>query len=321
MKHKHWVIIALLAACNDVGAGVQDAAYSRPLTQDEELGPNGRPIGVEDCFTAESKNHPATRAFWAAFGSSDYAQRDSVIEQLSAAATAQPEQEQFAFLLGHASLWRVAENRGLQDLLLMLSSVETAEREFARAYALCPSDVRITAWLGPVKIILGNLLGDSQRVADGKRLLAEGTARYPAFVTFSNALAFSGAGPSDPEFKILEDTANYYAALAESGADTNCVLAGAIACINTAETPRNIEGTALYIGDLFVKTQDRENALKAYKIAEEAPDLSSWSFRPLLDERIKNIDANMAAAGNALELDDPAWAWTSNEQCSYCHRQ
>ena len=179
MKHKHWLMVALLAACSDAGSSSYEAAFLQPLTQDEELGPNGRPIGVEDCYTAESIGHPATQAFWAALLNGDYAQRDSIIEQLTAAAAAHPEQEQFAFLLAHASRWRVADGHGLQDLLLMLSSVETAEREFARAYALCPTDHRITAWLGPVKIILGNLLGDSQRLQDGKRLLSEGIGALP----------------------------------------------------------------------------------------------------------------------------------------------
>ena len=322
MKHKHWLMIALLAAaCSDGGSSVLEEASSRPLMQDEELGPNGRPLGVEDCYTALSVDHPATRAFWAAFRSGDYAQRDSVVEQLTAAAADHPQEEEFAFLLAHASLWRVAEGQGLQDLLLLLDSVETAEREFARAYALCPSDHRITAWLGPVKIKLGDLLGDSQRVEDGKRLLDEGAARYPAMVKFSNVLTYSYATPNDPELKILQETAHYYAALAEPNADNACFRGRAVACINTPTTPRNIEGTALYVGDLFVKLQDRENALKAYKLGEHAAAPSSWSFRPLLEERIKNVDANLAAAKSDIELDDPAWAWSTNNQCSYCHRQ
>lgn len=320
MKHKHWMVVALLAACGEIGATGYEG-HAQPLTRDEELGPNGRPIGVEDCYTTESSNHPATQAFYAALLSGDYAQRDSIIEQLSAAAAAAPEQEQFAFLLAHASLWRVAENRGLQDLLLMLSSIETAEREFARAYSLCPSDHRITAWLGPIKIMLGNVFGDSQRVEDGKRLLSEGVARYPTFVTFSQALAYSGATPSDPEFKILGETAHYYASLAAPGTENTCIRDRAVACTNTATTPRNIEGTSLYVGDLFVKVQDRDNALNAYKFVELAPDAASWSYRPLIEERIRNIDVNLAAAKTATTFDDPQWAWSTTDQCSYCHRK
>jgi hypothetical protein len=200
-----------------------------------------------------------------------------------------------------------------------LDSALTAEQEFQRAYALCPSDVRILAWWGPLKIMLGGMLGDSARSDEGARLIEEGTERYPVFIAFSNVVAYGGAPVDGPLFKKALEAVRYY--LDDLIEKSQCQNSEDPSCRNTEHVPHNAEGTALFMGDVFVRAQDRERALASYKVAERAKSHATWPFRSLMDERIRNLDANLRAAGNAIDLDDPEWAWSSSSQCSFCHRQ
>jgi hypothetical protein len=71
---------------------------------------------------------------------------------------------------------------------------------------------------------------------------------------------------------------------------------------------------------MYAKAQDRKAALAAYQSAKAAPTWQSWDYRALLEERISTLDARMAAIVSASTTDDLEPAWTSQIQCSLCHR-
>jgi hypothetical protein len=303
---------AALAAASDAATDPLGA----PTTKEGGTALNVRPVGVADCYSAASAGHPASQRHWQVMGSGDLSARGSMIAELKRAAAEQPREEEFALLLGLASLWRAAEGDGLEDGLLALDSLATAETELTRAYALCPSDYRITSWLGSLKVRMGRLLDDPAQIDKGVALMDEGIAHYPEFVTFTKLLVYADAPPDDPTFKEALAVVDSYKELVIA-----CKKTRYPACINTPKTPHNLQGGAIFAGDLYARAQDRARALEAYMAAKIAPDWASWKYQDALEERIRTLDARMAAAASASAFDDFETAWNSAQLvCSSCHR-
>ena len=296
-----------------------DAGVVPTEERDSGVGPNGRPIGVAECYSAASSAHAATRRHWEVFRGGNLAARGSMISALSAAVSAEPKEQEFALLLGLASLWRVAEPYDWESLdpVLTLESIEVAQRELERAYALCPTDHRIPAWLGPIKIRMGRMLEDDALVAEGFAVLNQGIEHYPGFVLFAKLLVYADLPASDPEFSKALDAVRQNAVYCGTVADG---LSSDPACHNHPRASHNIEGSAVFLGDMYAKAQDRKAALAAYQSAKAAPTWQSWPYRELLEQRISTLDARMAAIVSASTTDDLEPAWSSQIQCSLCHR-
>jgi hypothetical protein len=282
-------------------------------------GPNGRPIGVAECYSTMSSAHAATLRHWQALRSGDLEGRGAMIDELSAAASEHPKEQEFALLLGLASLWRVAEPLEIESLdpFLSLETIEVAQRELERAYSMCPTDHRIPAWLGPIKIRMGRMLEDDALVAQGFDVLNRGIEHYPGFVLFSKLLVYADLPASDPDFKNATD------AVRENQVYCGSVATGLSrdpACNNHPHAAHNIEGSAVFLGDMYAKAQDRAAALAAYQSAKAVPTWSSWDYRELLEERITTLDARMTALASPNTSDDLEPAWASAIQCSLCHR-
>lgn len=290
-------------------------------------GVDGKPAGATPlyarCYTAQSSADPATQAFWQVFGAADYTGRDGMIERVRSAALARPELEELTFLLGMSNLWRAAERPEVLDLLAAPESAMTAERELTRAYELCPTDHRILSWLSSVKIILGRITADTARVDEGLQMLDRGSALYPALIKFVNLIVFADAPRTEPEFQKALETAQYYFEFYTKIEDNVCLETNDSSCLNSLRAPHNIEGTALYVGDVFLKALDRETALRLYELSKSAAptDWTTWPYRGLAEERIRNIDQNLEAARTELTLDDPEWSWQSPNQCMLCHQR
>lgn len=279
----------------------------------------GRPPGVSLCYTEQSSLHAATTRHWDVMRRGDLAARGAMIEGLKAAAKAFPQEEEFALLLGLASLWRVAEPTLLDsiDLLGTLDAVQTAQRELERAYALCPTDHRIPAWLGPIKIRMGRMMGDDAQVEQGLSVLERGIAHYPGFVLFSKFLVYADLPASDPDFQKAVDAIRENAVYCGTPATG---LSDDPACRNHPRAAHNVEGSAIFLGDMYAKAQDRAAALAAYESAKSVPTYASWDYQALLEQRIAQLDARMAALATPSPRDDLEPAWASQMQCSLCHR-
>jgi hypothetical protein len=282
-------------------------------------GEGERPPGVALCYSAASSSHPATTRYWDVVRRGDMSARAKVIDELAAAAAASPDEEEFALLLGLANLWRVAEPTLLEALnpFLTLESVDTAQKQLERAYALCPSDHRITAWLAPIKIRMGRMANDAAMVATGFELLNRGIAHYPGFVLFSKFLVYADLPATDPEFAKAVDAVRenaVYCGTPELG------LSRDPACRNHPRAAHNVEGSAVFLGDMYAKAQDRAAALAAYRSAKATGTWDSWDYRELLERRIAELDARMTGAATPSPFDDLQPAWASQIQCSLCHR-
>lgn len=297
----------LLLCCADLpdqklGANVVSLSYD-----------DDRPSNIALCRTEESLNHPAAREFWRVFAGADYAARSGSAELLARAVEERPSDAYLALLHGHMSLWRAAERQTLVDNLDALGAATLAEQEFTRAYALCPTDHRIPAWLGPVKVLLGNLTLDAARVDEGMRILEQGIHEYPTFVTFSRLLVYANTPIDDPNFTHALDAVRVTRELCSKSADPSCN--------NSPYVPHNFQGGAIYLGDIYARAQDRAAALATYELAKSRPDWDKWVYKDVLDERIRTVDARMAAAATDTTLDDHPGAFDAANQCMYCHQE
>jgi len=295
---------------------LEDAAVAPPSAPTAPSAPRagGRPSGVATCYSALSSSHPATVAFWAALRAGDLEGRPRAIEALTAAAAEYPNEEEFALLLGLAHLWRVAEPNvtELFDFAGLLSAVDTTRAELERAAALCPTDHRIAAWLGPVLIRSGRMANEPAEIDRGMAILDAGIEAYPAFVLFSKVLVYADQPADDPDFvrAVEAITANIGACGPTDPA-----------CGNHPKVAHNLEGSAVFLGDVYAKAGDRARALAAYQGARASADYASWDYDAVLSARISALDLHMASARNENPFDDPQWAWSTSFQCSICHRE
>jgi hypothetical protein len=295
------------------------AAPTDAAPEDDGLAADPRPPGVALCYSALSSVHPATEHFWQVFRAGQLDARERVIAELQAARQDHPDEEEFALLLGLASLWRVAEplpDEAL-DPLLILDSITTSRSELERAYAICPTDHRITAWLAPIKVRMGRMLGDSALVQEGFDVLERGIEHYPGFVLFSKLLVFADLPADDPDFlnavEAVRENVGYCGTPATG-------LSADPACHNHPRAAHNIEGAAVFMGDMYAKAQDPEAARNIYEQAMTTDTWSSWDYQQLMTERLATLDARVAAAATEDTLDDLEPAWASQIQCSICHR-
>ena len=67
------------------------------------------------------------------------------------------------------------------------------------------------------------------------------------------------------------------------------------ACLNSAKAPHNEEGFFLNMGDMLTKSGDWRTARKIYAAAKQSPDYAQWPYREVLEQRIRDAEANVAA--------------------------
>lgn len=293
------------------GAG-GDAAAASP--------PDQRPPGVALCYTPLAGKHPATLAFWDALGGGKPEARADAISQLQTAVLTYPKEEELALLLGLANLWRVAEPLASEanDQSGMIQAALAAQSNLQTAITLCPTDYRIDAWLAPVLVQEGKALGVQSTVDQGMQDLQQGIEHYPSFVLFSKLLVYADRPASDPDFQQA-----LQAVIDDLGACGDPATSPDPACRDTPHAAHNVEGAAVFLGDVYAKAGRKSDALKVYGGAKTGPAYASWAFKDLLGQRIATIDARIAAAAAPADAGTSGVVniWDSNIQCTICHQQ
>jgi tetratricopeptide (TPR) repeat protein len=311
-------LVALLSAasCDDaggdggVGAGGHGGDGGAPAA-------DPRPPGVALCYTDLSRGHAATQGFYATLSRGHAEDRLAAITALEAARAEHPMEEQLALLIGLAYLWRIAEPLPEEagDVAVTATSATKAREALEAAYALCPTDHRIPAWLGPILVNMGRALGDETTVAQGMAILQQGIEHYPSFVLFSKLLVYADLPATDPDFQMalaaVEDAIDYCA----SGNPDDP------ACLNTPASWHNVEGASVFMGDVFAKAGRKADALGFYEQAKTSATYAEWDYQALLDDRIDTIDARIASFADMDATNDALSSWSADNQCSICHRE
>jgi hypothetical protein len=280
-------LFACLAACSEPPA---------PPVDDSPV----RPAGVKLCYSPLAGQLPAVRDFWTVFLANDTAARPAALAALDAAAKSHPGEEAVALLSGLGNLWRVAEPTAseAQDQAGFITAALAAKNEVERAYQLCPTDHRIPAWLGPILVNMGRQLGDQATVDRGLSVLQQGIDHYPSFVLFSKLLVYADRPAQDPDFQQALS-----AVQANIGACGDILTTRDPACRNSEHAIHNVEGAAVFLGDVFAKAGRRADALQIYQDAKAGRDFASWPYRNLLDQRISRSQER--SGGGRVELAEP----------------
>jgi hypothetical protein len=92
------------------------------------------------------------------------------------------------------------------------------------------------------------------------------------------------------------------------------------ACWNSWIAPHNLEGFFLNMGDMLVKAGDWRTAQKIYANAKLLKTYPAWKYQDVLEDRIGNAEANVAAF-NAQAGEAPALMMINSDfACMACHR-
>lgn len=309
-------LVSVLALTVGAGCTSESTSESNPDPDPQEQTPT-RPEGVKLCYTDLSENHAATKAFRAALGAGDKAARAQVVEQLDAAVKENPQEEQLTLYLALAHLWRIAEPLP-EDEAVFLQSALGARDNLQKAYDLCPTDYRIPAWLGPVLVNMGRATSNQEIIDEGLAVLQEGIDHYPSFVLFSKLLVYANEPADSPDFQNAVDAVNENIDYC-TGQDGE--LINDPACQNTSVVYHNLEGSMVFLGDVFAKAGRKDDALGFYTRGTQFEDYGTWDFQDLLAERIDTLDARVAAYKTADTADDPEAAWNATYQCAVCHSE
>ena len=73
------------------------------------------------------------------------------------------------------------------------------------------------------------------------------------------------------------------------------------------------------MGDMLVKSGDWQTAQKIYENAKRAKEYPSWKYQAVLDERIKQAQANVALFNSPTETPSARIMINSEFSCMACH--
>ena len=200
----------------------------------------------------------------------------------------------------------------MNDAFGTLGAVLAAQNNLQTAQSLCPTDYRINGWLGPLLYRQGQVLNNQSTSDQGVQVLQQGLTHYPSFAAFAQMLIYADKPATDPNFQSALQTLQADFACAPNTTDP--------ACLDTSHAAHNIEGAAVYLGDLFAKAGQKAQALTYYGDAKTGPAYASWAFQSLLDDRIATIDQRIAAGASPDAGDSGVEnIWDTTTQCTICH--
>ena len=276
----------------------------------------------------------ARNTFREALYESRYEDLPEVRRRLTAAYLENPADPEISLLLAHAHLWTLSERSRVGEAVGpgITDHAVLAEHYFGEAAVLAPGDDRIPGWQGGVRLALGSIHEDERTTREGYFQLREAARTYPAFNGFSAAFPLSGQPRDSARFReAVELMWDNLAACAEDDGirddfDYTTVMSRATTtgrlrvCWNTELVPHNFEGFFLTMGDILSKAGDQRNAERAYRAAMLSPDYARWRFAPVLEARLANLDARVAAFASAAHPgDEPPMMFGSDYACTGCH--
>lgn len=272
---------------------------------------------MRPCANENPEVEPALTAFREALATMNFATRDATLAGLVAATEKHPDAAEAWLLLGLGHLWSVAEPPSDIDLATIGATAFKAKEELEKAYDLCPTDHRIPAWLGPIGARMGETLNNDAMFDEAIAVLDKGVLEYRAFVLFSRMLVFANRPKTDPDFqKALAAVVENIGACEAAPTDTSLHLILDPACNNSPHAYHNIEGSSVFLGDVFAKAGMRDDALASYSFGKLSPNYADWNWQSLLDDRIAGLDARIASYDAEGPGDE---AWNRTDQCSLCH--
>jgi hypothetical protein len=289
---------------------------------------------------SDSRTEAALKAdelFWQTLHAGRYEEIPTVLNALTAAYLADPNDAVTAAHIGWMHIWRLAESSRVEGAPATITDhAVLARRYFQEAVQLNPHEARYLGFLAAATTTEGRIHKDEKLTRRGYSLMLDAIDAWPEFNLFT-----AGYGPSRMpaeserfqealqwQWRTLDlcageriertspDFAPYMALATTTGPKR--------ACWNSWIAPHNFEGFFLNMGDMLVKAGAWQAAQRIYANARQSPTYSEWKFRDVLETRIAAAQANVAVfnapAGNADGAVPPMMV-ASPFACMACHQR
>ena len=286
---------------------------------------------------ATSRSEAAQKAdeiFWQTFHQGDYEQIPQALEVLTAAYLETPTDALTAAHIAWLHNWRIAERARMDSVPATITDdTMLTRRYFQEAVKFDPSDARYLGFLAGHTLAEGTLHQDEKLTREGYFLMLDAIKAWPEFNLFTGGYVMSRLPADSPQFQeglewqwrnldeCIEgklDRANpdycpYMSLEIREGRKR--------ACWNSWIAPHNFEGFFLNMGDMLVKSGDWQTAQKIYANAKLSKEYASWKYQAVLDDRIKQAQANVALFNAPNETPEARIMINSEFACMACHQQ
>ncbi len=273
----------------------------------------------------------AVADFWRALHGGDYASADEVAEQLTAAYLQHPRDPKLPLLLAHTHFWQLVERKRLPQVPAQVTDhMLVAEHYFEEAERLSPQDLRITGWLGGLRLAIAKVHDDERLRRAAYFELRGARDQWPEFNGFSFGYALTQA---DNPKRVAEAVDAFWLNLdecADENINRNSANYGGYrttegdpdkrVCENSWIAPHGFEGFFLAMGDALLKQGQAEVARRVMRNALFSADYAAWPFRRELEARIATADERAAAFMDDDPANDPELMVQSSYGCTGCHQ-
>lgn len=318
------VAAAVLAACSSSSSTSDDPPQSQPDAGGAAAG------------------KPEIAAFWSAFNAGDYAKADGVAKALDAAATAHPQDAEYAEYAAMGHLFQVTEARQLdpaQAASIQMNGEPLIEKWLGTANKLDPKSFFVTGFLANGLVDSSVFSQMPALETQGLGLIEQTKAGNPVFYNFVKMYETRLLPPDDPAVAAgVEAMWNLFdicigGTLDRKNPDYTPYLALAKKpdrlrfCWNSVEAPHGLEGLFLHAGDNLVKIGAKDPSAIAvakifYKNAQLVDGYSSWPHKDILEARLA---ATTDLPGRASGYANPNWMMRPPvgsdgvHTCTVCH--
>lgn len=289
---------------------------------------------------APNRTEAALRAdtlFWQTLHGGDYNGIGRAMQALKAAYLEAPNDGVTAAHVAYLHIWRLAEGgRAAVRSPDITDDAVMSRKYFEEAVRLKPEDARFQGFLGSALLAEGSIHQDQKIVRQGYYRLLDSIDAWPEFNLFTAGYSMSGQPADSARYKeALEFQWRNMEVCAGARIDRREPSYAAYmnqvttegpkrVCWNSWIAPHNFEGFFLNMGDMLVKSGDWETARKVYANARLSPDYDSWKFKPVLEARIAQAQANVEpfrAADGGRSAGGAVLMNRSDYACSACHQR
>jgi hypothetical protein len=277
----------------------------------------------------------ADRLFWTTLHDGEYDRIPIALTALKAAYLANPNDAVTAAHIGFLHIWRLAESARQPALRPDITDdAVLARKYFEEAVRLQPGEARYLGFYASLLMTEGSIHKDEKMVRRGFYAMKDAVAAWPEFNYFTAGYTASTQPVDSARFReALElqwrnidvcagetvdranpDYARYMQLETREGPKR--------ACSNSSIAPHNLEGFFLNFGDMLVKADQPDVAVKMYRNAKHAREYATWPYRAVLEERIANAAKNVEAFRRTEPVPDAATLMVrSRFACMGCHQQ
>lgn len=299
LQHARLPIVAAMAATlGCLAAGIA-------MAQSTSAPPTRQPAALQ-----------ADQLFWRTFHGGDYEHIQASLEASTAAYLRDPNDAVSAAHVGWLHMWRVAESSRLDHRPASITDdIVLARKYFQKAAALAPDDARYRGFLASAILAEAQIDQDASLRQPGADIMQQAVADWPAFNLFTSGYVMSRLPASSDGFKLaleqqwqnlevcghmtLDRHGGNLDRFAQSVTQATANSRDARACLNSDKAPHNEEGFFLNMGDMLTKSGDWQTARKVYAAAKQSPDYAQWPYREVLEQRIRDAEANVSVFNTA----------------------